>query len=41
MKKKNFIIMNDDQMEINYMETSCQKAGVPGFLGCVGHASVI
>ncbi|KAJ8393294.1 hypothetical protein AAFF_G00061950 [Aldrovandia affinis] len=28
-------------MENNYIDTSCQKAGVPGFPGCVEHASMI
>ncbi len=28
-------------MENNYIDTSCQKAGIPGFPGCVEHASMI
>lgn len=28
-------------MENGYINTSCQKAGVPGFPGCVEHASMI
>lgn len=25
----------------NYIDTSCQKAGIPGFLGCVEHSAMI
>lgn len=25
----------------NYVDTSCQKAGVPGFPGCVAHSAII
>lgn len=25
----------------NYIDTSCQKAGLPGFTGCIEHATII
>lgn len=28
-------------LENNYIDTSCQKAGVPGFPGCVEHSTMI
>lgn len=28
-------------MENGYIDTSCQKAGIPGFPGCVEHATMI
>ncbi len=28
-------------MENNLIDTSCQKAGIPGFPGCVEHAFII
>lgn len=31
----NYILAN------NYIDTNCQKAGVPGFLGCVEHSAMI
>ena len=33
--------MTNYLMENNYIDTSCQKAGVPGFPGCVEHSSMI
>lgn len=35
MRITNYLLAN------NYIDTSCQKAGVPGFPGCVEHSAMI